>query len=93
MLSFSEYDNAYIDEADLSEAFQPRNIRPFQQIITQRMNAFSERVANTNDPQERDEMLALLALCNGALTLLNYSALEEDIFAFQRAKELLRNIP
>jgi len=93
MLAFSSFCNAYIDEMDIHEAATPQNIRPQIQRITIAMTAFSERVSETDNPKERDEFLALLAMCNGALTLFTHSALQKDQFIFLTAMNLLRNVP
>jgi hypothetical protein len=66
-------------------------LRTLTQNITSHMLHISDKIADTSDPIERDELLAQLIIFQGTIALLTIASLEEDSFFLQKAVELLRS--
>ena len=65
-------------------------VRTLAQSICNDMRSISDMIAATNDPVERDELLAKLIVCQGSLSLIHLAVLRDDHFFIQRAADLLR---
>ena len=71
--------------------FPQAMLRTLAQNITSHMLYISNKIADTSDPTERDELLAQLIIFQGSIAFLSIASLEEERFFLQRAVDLLRN--
>jgi hypothetical protein len=80
----------YISQMITETPFPYSIVRTLAQGICTDMRTISDLIADTNDPIERDELLARLILCQGSLALIYLAVLREDHFFIQRAADLSR---